>query len=422
MLSDRNERKVVCLIGNVLKERYCIVEQLGHGGGGSLYLAKDMELGICRAVKEIPIAKKKEARLMQYLEYPAIPKIIDYVETGENCYLIMEYIKGQSLGELLRSGKRFSLREILALGKEIARVLEYLHSRKPPVCYGDLKPDNLMFSETGHLYLIDLGSAMFDHGKIKQICEGTKGYAAPEQYQGYLRPGSDIYALGKTLEKLCRKKKWQWILYPDFFWFLFRCTRKQEKYRYSDMSVVQKKIQKLENRYRTITWRKRFLEAVAAGILIGTLLLIAGTLKPEEFSIVISEVTDLYYEARQYPEDSKGRKKCCIEAEKKLQKLNRNYGEKEQQRRIELLLACNAELLDEPEKAALYYENLLLYDAEYPVAYGEYGMFLIRTGQKEASRKLWEDYKKKEKAKLLDDSESRNLKLWEEINEKKKRK
>ena len=413
---------MVCLIGNVLKERYCIVEQLGHGGGGSLYLAKDMELGICRAVKEIPIAKKKEARLMQYLEYPAIPKIIDYVETGENCYLIMEYIKGQSLGELLRSGKRFSLREILALGKEIARVLEYLHSRKPPVCYGDLKPDNLMFSETGHLYLIDLGSAMFDHGKIKQICEGTKGYAAPEQYQGYLRPGSDIYALGKTLEKLCRKKKWQWILYPDFFWFLFRCTRKQEKYRYSDMSVVQKKIQKLENRYRTITWRKRFLEAVAAGILIGTLLLIAGTLKPEEFSIVISEVTDLYYEARQYPEDSKGRKKCCIEAEKKLQKLNRNYGEKEQQRRIELLLACNAELLDEPEKAALFYENLLLYDAEYPVAYGEYGMFLIRTGQKEASRKLWEDYKKKEKAKLLDDSESRNLKLWEEINEKKKRK
>lgn len=413
---------MICLIGNVLKERYCIVEQLGHGGGGSLYLAKDMELGICRAVKEIPSAKKKEARLMQYLEYPAIPKIIDYVETGEYCYLIMEYIKGQSLGELLRSGKRFSLREILALGKEIARVLEYLHSRKPPVCYGDLKPDNLMFSETGHLYLIDLGSAMFDHGKIKQICEGTKGYAAPEQYQGYLRPGSDIYALGKTLEKLCRKKKWQWILYPDFFWFLFRCTRKQEKYRYSDMSVVQKKIQKLENRYRTITWRKRFLEAVAAGILIGTLLLIAGTLKPEEFSIVISEVTDLYYEARQYPEDSKGRKKCCIEAEKKLQKLNRNYGEKEQQRRIELLLACNAELLDEPEKAALYYENLLLYDAEYPVAYGEYGMFLIRTGQKEASRKLWEDYKKKEKAKLLDDSESRNLKLWEEINEKKKRK
>ena len=410
---------MICLIGNVLKERYCIVEQIGHGGGGSLYLAKDMELGICRAVKEIPIAKKKEARLMQHLEYPAIPKIIDCVETGEYCYLIMEYIKGQSLGELLRSGKRFSLREILALGKEIARVLEYLHSRKPPVCYGDLKPDNLMFSETGHLYLIDLGSAMFDHGKRKQICEGTKGYAAPEQYQGYLSPRSDIYALGKTLEKLCGKKKWQCFLYPEFFWFLFRCTRKQEKYRYSDMSVVQKKIQKLENRYRMISLRKRFLEEAAVGILIGTLILIAGLLKTEEFSVAISEVTDLYYEARQYPEDSRSRKRYCITAEKKLQNLNRNYREKEQQRRIELLLAWNAELLQEPEKAALYYENILLYDEEYPVAYGEYGMFLLRIGQKEASRKLWEDYKKKEKAELLEKGESRNLKLWEEINEKK---
>ena len=79
----------------------------------------------------------------------------------------------------------------------------------------------------------------------------------------------------------------------------------------------------------------------------------------------------------------------------------------------------NAEFLDETEKAALYYENLLLYDAEYRVAYGEYGMFLLRIGQKEASQKLWKDYKKKEKTELLEEGESRNLKLWEEINEKK---
>ncbi len=171
-----------------------------------------------------------------------------------------------------------------------------------------------MFSETGHLYcLIDLGSAMFDHGKRKQICEGTKGYAAPEQYQGYLRPGSDIYALGKTLEKLCGKKKWQWILYPDFFGFCSDVpkTGKIQIFGYVDNS----KIQKLENRYRIMAWRKRFLEAATAGILIGTLILIAGLLKTEEFSVAISEVTDLYYEARQYPEDSKDREKCCMAAE-----------------------------------------------------------------------------------------------------------
>ena len=156
-----------------------------------------------------------------------------------------------------------------------------------------------------------------------------------------------------------------------------------------------------------------------AGVLIGILFLTAGLLKREEFSVAISEVTDLYYEARQYPENSGERKKYCATAEKKLQDLSRNYREKEQQRRIELLLAWNAEFLDETEKAALYYENLLLYDAEYRVAYGEYGMFLLRIGQKEASQKLWKDYKKKEKTELLEEGESRNLKLWEEINEKK---
>ena len=410
---------MICLIGTILKERYYVIERIGHGGGGSLYLARDMELGIFRAVKEIPIIKKKEVMLMQRLDHPAIPKIVDCVETEEDCYLIMEYIKGQSLEEILCSEKNFSIQETLARGKEITRVLEYLHNRKPPVCYGDLKPDNLMLSETGHLYLVDLGSAMFDHGKRKRICEGTKGYAAPEQYQGYLSPRSDIYALGKTMEKLCGKKKWQCFLYPEFFWFLFRCTRKQEKYRYLDMSAVQKRIQKLEIRYRTVTWRKRFLEAVAAGVLIGILFLTAGLLKREEFSVAISEVTDLYYEARQYPENSGERKKYCATAEKKLQDLSRNYREKEQQRRIELLLAWNAEFLDETEKAALYYENLLLYDAEYRVVYGEYAMFLLRIGQKEASQKLWKDYKKKEKTELLEEGESRNLKLWEEINEKK---
>ena len=97
--------------------------------------------------------------------------------------------------------------------------------------------------------------------------------------------------------------------------------------------------------------------------------------------MAISEVTDLYYAARQYPENSGERKKYCATAEKKLQDLSRNYREKEQQRRIELLLAWNAEFLDETEKAALYYENLLLYDAEYRVVYGEYGMFLFLTVQ-----------------------------------------
>ncbi len=77
-------------------------KQIGHGGGGSLYLAKDMELGICRAVKEIPIAKKKEARPYAASGISCNTEDYGLYGSGEYCYLIMEYIKGQSLGELLR--------------------------------------------------------------------------------------------------------------------------------------------------------------------------------------------------------------------------------------------------------------------------------------------------------------------------------
>ena len=202
---------MICLIGTVLKDRYCVMERIGQGGGGSLYLARDMELGVFRAVKETSIIRKQEAKLMRFLEHPAIPK--------------MEYIRGQSLAEILKNKGDFSIEETLRLGNEIAKVLEYLHSRKPAVCYGDLKPDNLMLSENGHLYLVDLGSAMLNYERKGRICEGTKGYAAPEQYQGRVSPASDIFALGKTLQILSGRRDLMFFLYPEFFWFLFRCTR-----------------------------------------------------------------------------------------------------------------------------------------------------------------------------------------------------
>lgn len=402
------------------------MERIGHGGGGCLYLARDMELGIYRAVKEISIARKREAKLMQLLEHPAIPRIVDYVEEEEFCYLIMEYIRGQSLGEILDSKGAFSIKETLQFGREIAEVLKYLHGRKPAVCYGDLKPDNLMLSESGHLYLVDLGSAMPDYKSERRECEGTKGYAAPEQYEGRLSPASDIYALGKTLQVLCGKRNLMIFLYPEFFWFLFRCTRKQEKNRYPDMAVVGSILEKLGKRYHTVTWRKRFLEAFGAALLVMLLLWVAEAVKPADFYGAVSEVTELYYQAELQQGDSTkplsdgiSGEKFFKNAEKKLLRMSRIFHGKEEQRCIALLLAENAEISGEPERAALYYENLLLYDEGFRNGYGEYGMFLVRRGQKEASVRLWKDYQEKEKNSLLEEGKGRNLLLWEEINEKK---
>lgn len=82
------------LTGIILKGRYCIMERIGRGGEGDLYLARDLELGIYRAVKELPAEKKREAGLFRLLEHPSLPKMIDYTEQNDHCYLVMEYIRG----------------------------------------------------------------------------------------------------------------------------------------------------------------------------------------------------------------------------------------------------------------------------------------------------------------------------------------
>ena len=175
------------LSGTVLKGRYCILEPLGKGGGGKVYLARDLELGVLWAVKEIPVSGRNEARMLLKLSHPSLPKMVDYIEDDQKCYLVMEYVKGKSLGEYIRSGERFSIKEIIKYGIEITEIFVYFHNQKPPVYYGDLKPDNLMLGENGRLYLIDLGGAVNGYKYQHKVCTGTNGFAAPDQCgNGYL--------------------------------------------------------------------------------------------------------------------------------------------------------------------------------------------------------------------------------------------
>ena len=130
---------MISLTGMILKMRYCVVEEIGSGGEGHLYLARDMELGNYWAVKELPISKKREAKLLRLLEHPFVPRMVDYIETEEACYLVMEFIRGKSLGQLQRVGHVFTAEEILSYSDTVLQVLEYLHNQKPPIYYGDLK-------------------------------------------------------------------------------------------------------------------------------------------------------------------------------------------------------------------------------------------------------------------------------------------
>lgn len=413
------------MTGTVLKNRYCILEQIGKGGNARVYLARDLELGTLRAVKELPVSGKKEARFLASMEHDSLPKMVDYDENSKNCYIIMEYIKGETLGELLRKGKIFTVKEIIGFGISLTQVLEYLHGRKPPVFYGDLKPENLMLSESGKLFLIDLGSAVAGYEKTQRVCMGTEGFAAPEQYEGRISAASDIYGLGRTLEVLTGKSAlYRFAVFPGLALILARCCIREEKLRYQDMETLGKKFQKLRRRPEgKIMW---ILAGVIAMLLlfVSGVLLLGGKKKGEpDFQDRITMVTDFYYKEEVLKGQPKDRKALCDEAEKLLQELLRQYRGKYEYRRIMKLLAQNRVLTGDEEQAALYYEQILRYDGSFREIYGDYGMFLLRTGQKEGAMELWKEYQKKEKEGGLEEGSARNLEIWEkEMREKTGRK
>lgn len=406
----------ISLTGIILKGRYFILEQIGQGGQGSLYLARDLELGIHRAVKELPIERKREAKLMRILEHPSLPKMMDYAERGDFCYLIMEFVRGKSLGELLKEGKIFSLEEIVRIGIEAAEILAYLHTQKPSVYYGDLKPDNLMLTESGRLYMVDLGSAVFGYGDVKRICEGTVGYAAPEQFEGRVTAVSDVYALGKTLSALCGKRKVRYLLKtPEFGMFLMHCCRREEQCRYQDMDTVKKKLKSVLKRCGSDSRQNRMRRMLLWGSVFIAAAGMTGffSSKPS-LEASLTEITQHYYEEDFLSGNSAEQKKICRSAEQKLQALLKEYPDRAAQRKLLLLLALNGEIQGEEEHAAVYYEQLLLYDRNYGEAYGQYGLFLCRMGQQEESLRLWKRFCAVREEGTLEEPGAETEQIWKE--------
>ena len=370
------------------------------------------------AVKEIPVSDKSEARMLLKLSHPSLPKMIDYIEDNRKCYLVMEYVRGKSLGEYLRGGKHFSINEIVKYGMEISDVFSYFHGRKPPVYYGDLKPDNLMLGENGRLYLVDLGGAVNGYKYHHKVCTGTAGFAAPEQYEGKINAATDIYTFGKTLSALCGKTDCLlFIRNMSLFWLIFRCCMKKPEMRYQNMKTVQKKLSRIQKRQNQskiknmlVLAGSSIVFAVITVFLLFSSDLVSGS-KTFDFYEELTDITDLYYQEEFQNGSKADREKICEQADTGLRKLQKQCTEKEESRKILQILAVNSEYQENYENAGFYYEQMLLYDETYRAGYGEYGMFLFRTGQKEAGQALWTEYKSKET--MLDDTVSRNLRLWE---------
>ncbi len=201
---------------SVLISRYRIVGEIGGGGQGAVYQARDLNFPEAKrlvAVKEMhyPSADpsqqsasyktfQREANILATLAHPAIPKIFDFFEQNSRAYLVMEYINGNDLEALLQKTKELPIDKIMDWSIELCDVLDYLHNQEPePIIFRDMKPANVMVDSRGNVRLIDFGIAKKFVTGLKHTTIGTEGYSAPEQYRGDVSPLSDIYSLGATL-------------------------------------------------------------------------------------------------------------------------------------------------------------------------------------------------------------------------------
>lgn len=205
-------------IGSVVDGKYEILKLIGQGGMSKVYLAMDKRLNKQWAVKEIEKkARDKnnqviiqsaivEANMIKKLDHPCLPRIVDIIDNGNVIYVIMDYIEGEPLDKVLNEYGAQPQDAVIDWAKQLCEALEYLHTRKPPIIYRDMKPANIMLKPDGYLKLIDFGIAREykEQNLADTVSLGTKGYAAPEQFggKGQTDARTDVYCLGATLYHL----------------------------------------------------------------------------------------------------------------------------------------------------------------------------------------------------------------------------
>ena len=202
--------------GDIIAERYRIIDTLGQGGNGITYKAEDLKSSEQVALKALSFHHMtdwkqmelfdREAQTLASLNHPGIPKYLDYfqVDTSEDrgFYIVQQLVVGKSLAELVKNGWRTNEAGVRKIATQVLNILIYLQSLKPPVFHRDIKPQNLIGGKDGKVYLVDFGAVQNTYRNtfsFGSTVVGTFGYMAPEQFQGQALPATDLYGLAATL-------------------------------------------------------------------------------------------------------------------------------------------------------------------------------------------------------------------------------
>ena len=289
-------------IGSLVDGKYKILNKIGQGGMSVVYLAMNERANKQWAIKEVrkdgvqnfEVVKQgliAETEMLKKLSHPNLPSIIDVIDGDGTFLIVMDYIEGRHLESVAKEYGAQSQEDVIEWAKQLCDVLSYLHSRKPPIIYRDMKPSNVMLKPDGKVMLIDFGTAReFKENSVADTtCLGTQGYAAPEQYGGHGQTDArtDIYCLGATLYHLLtghNPSEPPYEMYPIRYWnpelssgleeIILKCTQKNPDDRYQNCGGLLYALEhynELDIEYKrkqTLKWRA-FLCSAALTVVAG---------------------------------------------------------------------------------------------------------------------------------------------------------
>jgi len=204
---------------SMIQGRYLIVQPIGKGGMGEVYLAVDQRLGSAVAIKRtffsddstLGSAFEREARILARLRHPVLPKVIDHFAENGDQFLVMEHISGDDISKRLETAnKPFPVSWVMFWAEEMIDALAYRQSHEPPIVHRDIKPQNLKLTDDNHIVLLDFGlSKDFDSSSSGQglnsasVAGYSPHFASMEQIRGTGTDArSDLYSLSATLYQM----------------------------------------------------------------------------------------------------------------------------------------------------------------------------------------------------------------------------
>lgn len=270
-----------------MRRGYEIISKLSENERNQVFLVQDDTIGK-RWVMKITARRKEmeesrsaggEMQFLKKINHRGIVNVVDYWEEEAGSCLVMEYVEGIPLKQLIKQPGAIEERQALQWITELAGILEYLHGMEPPIFYLDLKPDNMIVCPDGHIKLIDFDAAVCakdapPRWDVHKACRmGTYGYAAPEQCRAVRgqEPDerSDIYGLGMTLYAMTTgldpslppygirsREQWSHMVSRQLAVVILRCTQEEPKNRYPGVKALLRELKCLngEEKPEKIKW------------------------------------------------------------------------------------------------------------------------------------------------------------------------